>query len=105
MSTTTSTNTEDLTRENVEANRYALFAKLRELWKQAGQDEERTSQALADHLGVPKQRITQWATGSGSKAPAPWHVIMRLCGELGFGVALHPFEGAKLYRLQNEKAV
>lgn len=87
----------DLTTEGSEPNRYALFAKLREMWK--GAEEGRTSASLAAHLNTPKQRVTQWATGSGGKAPAPWWVILKLCHELGLGVAINPKEGAKLYRI------
>ena len=95
----------DLTLPGANPNRYELFARLREMWINLDEptpgtkDKKRTSSSLADYLCEPKQRVTQWATGSGGKSPAPWSVIMRLCHDLGLGVALHPKEGPKLYRL------
>jgi hypothetical protein len=95
----------ELCREGEEPNRFALFAKLRTMWRDAGstieidgEEEARSYASLARYLGVPKQAVTQWATGSGGKAPAPWHVIIRLCYDLGLGIAIEP-SGAKLYRL------
>ena len=96
----------DLTIEDAEPDRYRVFAKLREIWKKVDKpvpgtkDRARNSSSLAEYLNTPKQRVTQWATGSGGKGPAPWWVIMLLCHELGFGIALHPKQGMKLYRLK-----
>jgi len=81
---------------DIEPNRYVMFARLRSMWKEAG--EGRSYAQLADLLGVPKQAIAQWATGTGSKSPAPWYVIMRLCFWLGLAVAVEP-GGAKLYKM------
>jgi len=90
--------------DGAEPDRYGLFDTLRNMWIEAeptikiGREERpRTFAALADHLGVPKQNVTQWATGSGGKAPAPWWYIMRLCHELGLGISITP-EKCSLYR-------
>lgn len=94
-----------LCEDGAEPNRYKIFAKLREMWCKVkepiligGEEQNRSSAALSRYLDVSKQAVTQWATGSGGKSPAPWHVIMKLCKDLGLGVALEP-KGAKLYRL------
>lgn len=89
-----------------EPDRYRMFATLREMWRDLdeplhlpGEDgpQPRTYVNLAKRLDTSKQAVAQWATGSGDKAPAPWHVIMTLCNDLGLGVAIEP-HGAKLYR-------
>ncbi len=94
--------------DGAEPDRYGLFAKLREMWVEAaatidldGKTVNRSFAALADHLDVPKQNVTQWATGSGGKAPAPWNYIMRLCDELGLGVNLTASK-CELYKLPEE---
>lgn len=99
------TETPPLCIEGAEPDRHSLFAKLRSMWRDAaetieidGEEESRSYASLARYLGVPKQAVSQWATGSGGKAPAPWSVIMRLCHDLGLGIAIEP-SGAKLYRL------
>jgi hypothetical protein len=92
-----------------EPDRYKMFASLREMWKHMdeplvldGEECDRTYVNLARRLDTSKQAVAQWATGSGDKSPAPWHVIMTLCHDLGLGVAIEP-SGAKLYRLNAAK--
>lgn len=82
-------------------NRYALFAKLREMWK--NKEPGRTYSALASKLGVPKQLVSQWATGSGSRSEPPWSVLVGLCDELDLGIAIEP-DGVKLYELPDRSA-
>lgn len=79
-----------------EPDRFKIFATLREMWKK--QEEGRTYAGLSDHLGYTKQQVSQWATGSGGKSPAPWSVLMTMCNELGFGIAIEP-SGVKIYRM------
>jgi len=79
-----------------EPDRFKIFATLRECWK--SEEKDRTYSALATTIGYTKQQVAQWATGSGDKSPAPWSVIMLLCNELGYGVAIAP-GGVKLYRM------
>lgn len=94
-----------LCQEGAEPDRFKLFAKLRELWKSKdgtklinGKEDPYSYASLGRWLDVPKQSISQWATGTGDKSPPPWHIVMRLATELGLGVALEG-EGAKLYPL------
>ena len=85
--------------DNVEANRYSLFATLREMWRKQREDAGQVSTyaELARLLEVPRQSVTQWATGSGDKSPAPWHILMRLCHWCEVGIRLEP-EKVALYR-------
>ena len=82
--------------KDAEPDRFKIFATLRERWK--NEEDGRTYAALAAHLGCAKQQVSQWATASGGKSPAPWSLIMVLCHELSLGVAVEP-EGIKLYRI------
>lgn len=73
--------------------RFRLFATLREKWvTQGGDEQRRTYTQLAEMLGVTKQAVSQWATRSGDKSPPPWHVLMRLCHELGYEIVMGPNE-------------
>ena len=81
--------------------RFALFATLRAEWRKArkAQGLPAGNRALAAELGLPRREVamTQWATGGGDKAPAPWWVLMRLCHLLGFAILLAP-DKAKIVR-------
>ena len=81
--------------------RFKVFTTLREQWvskddtDDEGKPRRRTYTMLAEMLGVTKQAVSQWATRSGDKSPPPWHVLMRLCHELGYVIVLRP-EGPAL---------
>ena len=78
-----------------EADRFRLFATLREQWRDA--EPGRTYTQLAEELGVTKQNVSQWATGTGDRSPPPWWILMELCHRLDLGIGLEP-GGSKLYR-------
>lgn len=82
-----------LARPNEEPDRSAAFAALLRRWldvpgevDRVGRSSERTMSALADILGVPKQKIGKW----GSEIQPPWWVVMWLCQDLGFAVLIEP---------------
>lgn len=87
--------------------RFRAFASLREKWveidkvahsyhtgepmlDEEGNPRKRTMTLLADCLGVSKQAVSQWATGSGDKSPPPWHIIMWLCDQVGLQIVVRP---------------
>lgn len=76
-------------------NWFGIFSKLRDHWLANNQGRNLTQ--LAARLGVHKQKISQWATGSGDASPAPQHIFMQLCHELGYVIVLGP-EGAVLFK-------
>lgn len=101
---------EPFCQEGAEPDRYSIFAMLREMWVAADPGPKngdvknyspRNYGALADYLEVPKQNVTQWATGTGGRAPAPWFYIMRLCKEFGLGISITP-EKCTIYKVQPE---
>ena len=77
-------------------DRYGLFARLRDLWVQEGHGANYS--AMAKTLGVQRQHVTQWATGSGARGPAPWHVINRLLFDLKSVVIIDPVRGLIVHR-------
>lgn len=84
-----------MARRGVEPDRFALFRDLRRLWKEA--NDGGTNEDLGLWLGVPRQNVAQWSTGSGEKSPAPWWAIMRLADDLGLVVVIDG-QSASLHR-------
>lgn len=64
-----------------------IYAQLRALWLAANPGVPMGK--LSEVLDAPKQKVSQWATGSGDTRP-PWHVIMKLCQILDVVVVLSP---------------
>lgn len=64
-----------------------IYSQLRALWIAANPGVPLVK--LWEILDVPKQKGSQWATGSGDTRP-PWHVIMKLCQILDVVVVLSP---------------
>lgn len=80
-------------------NWFIVFDELRKQWIARNPGKNYTN--LAERLGIPKQRVTQYATGSGDSGPPPVYVLMQLCHELGFVLVLAP-EGARLFKAPRE---
>lgn len=76
-------------------NLFVIWDQLRTIW--TGLHKQPLSR-LADRLGIHKQRVTQYATGSnGVNQHAPWPLLMQLCHELGFVIVISP-HGAQLFK-------
>ena len=59
--------------------RNRVFKVLRDLWLDA--EEDRTSVKLGEFLGIRKQKISTFATGSDGYVP-PWSALLMLCSSL-----------------------
>jgi len=59
--------------------RNRVFKVLRDLWLSA--EKGRTSVKLGELLGVRKQKVSTFATGSDGYVP-PWSILLRLAAEL-----------------------
>lgn len=82
-----------LARPGQEPDRSAIYRALLRRWldlpgpvDRVGRPSDRSMSALADILGVPKQKIGKWA----DTLTPPWWVCMWLCTELGLGVLVTP---------------
>lgn len=60
-----------------------LFKQLRDLWQK--EEPGRSFSQLATMLGVPRQNVSQWATGSDGRKP-PWWVVMTLAETTGYRI-------------------
>lgn len=80
-----------LARPGEEPDRSAIYGALLRRWldvpgpvDRVGRSSDRTMSALADILGVPKQKIGKWSDG----LTPPWWIILWLADELGLGVLI-----------------